>query len=56
MDCTCKRYRHRIFKPELNMSKKIKVTQIRSRIGAKKKSNSLSQWVRIKKNKQYYGP
>ena len=36
MDCTRKRQRHRIFKPTVNMSKKIKVTQIRSRIGAKK--------------------
>ena len=48
MDCQSKRQRHRLFKT-IKMASKIKVTQIRSRIGAQKKQKACLSGLGLRK-------
>ena len=48
MDCQSKRQRHRLFET-IKMASKIKVTQIRSRIGAQKKQKACLSGVGLRK-------
>ena len=48
MDCQSKRQRHRLFET-IKMARKIKVTLIRSRIGAKKKQKACLSGLGLRK-------
>ena len=48
MDCQSKRQRHRLFET-IKMARKIKVTQIRSRIGAQKKQKACLSGLGLRK-------
>lgn len=48
MDCQSKRQRHRLFET-IKMASKIKVTQIRSRIGAQKKQKACLRGLGLRK-------
>lgn len=49
MDCQSKRQRHRLFETIKMASSKIKVTQIRSRIGAQKKQKACLSGLGLRK-------
>ena len=52
MDCQSKRQRHRLFET-IKMASKIKVTQIRSRIGAQKKQKACLSGLGLRKINNY---